>query len=386
MLDWLIIGGGVHGTHLSLVLTTQLGVPTDRVGVLEPWELPMERWDECTRATGMRHLRSPAVHHLGAGPFALRQYAQGSGRSLARFFYPYERPALALFAAHCHHLVERHGLDRLRQRGWASGVTLRGDAVVVETTLGAIEARRLLLAIGTSEPHWPDWAAQLRTDGAPIDRVFAPGFTRDPPAEGRTVVVGGGLSAAQTALALARQQPGRVTLLMRHAARVHHFDSDPCWLGPGCLYSYRREPDYAKRRAQLRAARHRGSMPSDVHRSLSFARARGLLRWEYGAVEQASLLQKTISLRTAAETFSAERVILATGFESRRAGGAWLDRAPRELALPCAECGYPILDKALRWHARIHVTGPLAELELGPAARNIIGARMTAERLTQFAA
>jgi hypothetical protein len=52
---------------------------------------------------------------------------------------------------------------------------------------------------------------------------------------------------------------------------------------------------------------------------------------------------------------------------------------------PFAARGYPIVDKALRWHPRIHVTGPLAELELGPAARNIVGARMTAERLIAHA-
>jgi hypothetical protein len=30
----------------------------------------------------------------------------------------------------------------------------------------------------------------------------------------------------------------------------------------------------------------------------------------------------------------------------------------------------------------LHVTGPLAELAIGPAARNIAGARMAASRLT----
>jgi hypothetical protein len=42
---------------------------------------------------------------------------------------------------------------------------------------------------------------------------------------------------------------------------------------------------------------------------------------------------------------------------------------------------YPIVDRALRWHPGIHVTGPLAELEIGPPARNILGARLSAERL-----
>ncbi len=48
---------------------------------------------------------------------------------------------------------------------------------------------------------------------------------------------------------------------------------------------------------------------------------------------------------------------------------------------PCARCGYPIVDTSLRWHPRVHVSGPLAELELGPTSRNIAGARRAAEKL-----
>lgn len=54
------------------------------------------------------------------------------------------------------------------------------------------------------------------------------------------------------------------------------------------------------------------------------------------------------------------------------------DHPPR---LRCALCGYPIVDPQLRWCEGLHVTGPLAELELGTMAPNIRGARMAAERL-----
>ncbi len=40
-----------------------------------------------------------------------------------------------------------------------------------------------------------------------------------------------------------------------------------------------------------------------------------------------------------------------------------------------------ILDPLLRWHPRIHVMGPLADLEIGPVARNIIGARLAATHI-----
>ena len=52
-----------------------------------------------------------------------------------------------------------------------------------------------------------------------------------------------------------------------------------------------------------------------------------------------------------------------------------MDELVTKESLACARCGYPIVDRSLAWHPSIHVTGPLAELELGPTARNIHGAR-----------
>ena len=60
-----------------------------------------------------------------------------------------------------------------------------------------------------------------------------------------------------------------------------------------------------------------------------------------------------------------------------------LDRFIQSASLPCASCGYPIVDEWLRWKAGIYVSGPLAELELGPASRNIAGARRAGDRLVK---
>ena len=54
-------------------------------------------------------------------------------------------------------------------------------------------------------------------------------------------------------------------------------------------------------------------------------------------------------------------------------------------SLPCARCGYPIVDPSLRWHPGVYVSGPLAELELGPVARNIAGARRAGDRIVAAA-
>ena len=54
-------------------------------------------------------------------------------------------------------------------------------------------------------------------------------------------------------------------------------------------------------------------------------------------------------------------------------------RVDDRIATAC--CGYPIVDSELRWHPRIYVSGPLAELELGPVSRNIAGARRAGDRI-----
>jgi hypothetical protein len=82
-----------------------------------------------------------------------------------------------------------------------------------------------------------------------------------------------------------------------------------------------------------------------------------------------------IRIRTAADSVAAERVVLATGFRPERPGGRLVDRLIRDFDLPCNPCGYPIVGEDLLWGENIYVTGPLAELQVGPCARNIVGAR-----------
>ena len=78
-------------------------------------------------------------------------------------------------------------------------------------------------------------------------------------------------------------------------------------------------------------------------------------------------------------------ILLATGFHPRRPGGGLLDGTIGRLGLECAACGYPVVDSSLRWGPGLYVTGPLAELEIGPVARNILGARLAGERLAAVA-
>lgn len=387
MLEWLIIGGGVHGTHLSLHLTRARGVPHDRIRVLDPFPQALARWDACSHNCAMGFLRSPVVHHIDILPHSLMSFCDSrEGKHLAKFIPPFQRPSTRLFAAHTRFVIRKNRLDELRVQGRARGLAPCPGGLRVETDGGAIEAKKVLLALSAGDmPCWPAWGRAVKEAGAPIDHVFDEGFDREKIAPfQRAVVIGGGITGAQVALALAAKAPGAVTLLTPHRPRVRRFDASPGWMGPLLINGFRKEPDLAKRRAMIRTARYKGTMPAEVRGQLRRAAELGKLAVQVGTVREASLSGGTLSLACEdGAAVAADRVILATGFETRRPGGAWLDRAVEEMGLPLSPCGYPAVDASLRWGPGLYVTGALAELEVGPAARNIVGARLAAERYTE---
>jgi hypothetical protein len=228
----------------------------------------------------------------------------------------------------------------------------------------------------------PAWARSLRGHGARVEHVLAPEFRRGAiGARERVAVVGGGISAAQLAIALARQSPHNVTLIMRHAPRVQALDADPVWFERWTTPEFARG-DVRTRRALLGFGRHPGSMPRDVAERLAAASATGRLTIRIGEVARATALPGgACKLATLDHDITVDRVVLATGFEPARPGGSWLTRTILDDGLPTAPCGYPIVDPLLVWQPGLHVCGPLGELQLGAAARSIAGARRAAEVL-----
>ncbi|MEM6455141.1 MAG: FAD/NAD(P)-binding protein [Acidobacteriota bacterium] len=387
--DWLIICGGIHGVHVAARLIGEAGVDPETLRIVDPADRLLARWRACTAATGMRYLRSPAVHHLDLDPWSLERWAgkrKRKRRGYGLFIPPRTRPSLDLFNAHCDRVIERYGLADLHVKDRARTCALGGDPVTVQLASGrALAAHSVVLALGASEqPHWPAWAP---TDHARVNHIFQPGFDDWPRCDAPEciAVVGGGISAAQVALHL-NKQSHRVHLIARHALRQHAFDSDPGWLGPKRMQRFQQEPDRNRRRIMINEARHRGSMTSEVRHALRYAIDHDCIGWHESQIERLIADGDRLVLRLADGTaIESDRVLLATGFAAKRPGGALVDALVASASLPCAGCGYPVVDAALRWHPRLYVTGPLAELELGPTSRNIAGARSAADRLVDVA-
>ena len=385
MLDWLIIGGGIHGTHLAHVLVNKQGISTDAVRILDSHDRLLAAWSRRTANTGMRYLRSPRVHHIDLEYRSLEYFAREHETESSKLWIdPYYRPSYALFQSHCQHVIDTYQLDRLHIQGQAMALHRVKEGWCVETANDRITAQRVLLAMGRQRLRIPDWAEQMFKQNVPIQHVLDSRFNSQNIADGANVViVGGGISAGQIALKLMKDHT--ITLMTRQPLRQHDFDSSPCWLGPLCMKAFR-QADYPRRRWMIGEARQPGTLARDVFTDLHTAIESGQMHHHQREIISAELtVDQQIILRfTDGATQVADHVILATGLQAVPPGQTWLADAIRRYRLPVADCGYPILDRTLCWTDGLYASGPLAELELGPASANIAGARAAAERLQQI--
>ena len=381
--DWLIIGGGIHGVHIAAKLLSEDLVDPEKLRIIDPSQELLASWQTRTSRTGMRHLRSPSVHHIGLDPWSLLKFAGKKKKQRAQFFTsPYDRPSLDLFNNHCRNIIEQFSLTDLHIKSRVSDCLVDLNTITVQLANGQeVIAQNIVLAIGASEqPQWLDWAPK---DHPKVQHIFDPQFDNWPSETETVAVIGGGISACQVALRLVKEKH-QVHLLARHELREHQFDSEPGWLGPKYMTAFVRERDLKQRRSIISQARHKGSVPSDVKIALRRAVKSGSIHWHQDQVKNAQYENSKYELKTdLGSKIKVDRIILATGFSAKRPGGEMIDRLVESASLPCAGCGYPVVDNALRWHKNIYVSGPLAELEIGPVSRNIAGARRSADRITK---
>lgn len=387
--DCTIIGGGIHGTYLVQRLLEDASFDRSDVRLVDPHDQLLTSFREKAAACGMGSLRSTFVHHIGTEPLGLESFAEANDREdelVPTVDYP-PRPTLDLFLDYSNYVIERKDLESLQCQATVEAISDRPDGkkLRLETTAGPIETDHCILAIGHGGRYrWPDWAVGL--DGA--EHVWE-GF--DPQASvDRTIVVGGGITAAQLACELSETQS--VALLSRHPLEWELSEADPPWINWSHIEEnlHVHPPGSSERFEVVSEARYTATVPPYLYSALEGRRDSDVLTLTQGAVD--SVERDGESVRLSLDhglQLLGDRVVLATGFEPVFEH-PFVDSIAAELDLTRGHRGMPVLDdETLAWQCNdgrfvpLYVTGALALGTVGPYAPNIPGARRASDRITR---
>lgn len=217
------------------------------------------------------------------------------------------------------------------------------------------------------------------------------------------VVVGGGLTSAQLADLAIRQGVSKVWHLMRSPLRTKAFDVDLHWMGKyktlHQAYFHQAESDEEKLEI-IKAARGGGSITSAFMKRLKPHLANKRLQmFEQTVITEARFEMLSDGcggdaqqgaggvwkLKTEPPIESLpdiDYIYFATGIQSDFTTLPYLQNMLKEYPIEGLG-GFPCLNEDLMWKDEVplFVTGRLGALQLGPAAPNIGGARIGAERI-----
>lgn len=384
--EWLIVGGGIHGTYVARELR-DAGVPEDELVIIERTGELLGGFRRQARACGMETLRSNYVQHVGPDPFGLEAFAESQGREceLVPTNGSQPRPTLDLFLDHAEYVVDRFALDELTRAETVTGIDRSSHSVSVQTDDGTVTAKHVVLAIGPgSQYKTPDWYREMPQIEHVWDRVTRPRERVE--SDDTVLVVGGGMTAGQFATAVAGHCT-KVTLLSRDPIQEARIEADPQWLNWNYIVRHLHSlPSGSQARYdRVRAARNDTTMAPYLRREVagtsSISRQQG---------EIAVVFEDGQQVRTMGAPFNeivVDKIILATGFEPVTQH-TLVSTVANSLELDRGFTGVPVLDDdTLAWRrqdgtpSNLFVTGKLGECTIGPFAGNIAGARRAAERL-----
>mmetsp|Transcript_22627 Transcript_22627/g.53366 ORF Transcript_22627/g.53366 Transcript_22627/m.53366 type:complete len:365 (+) Transcript_22627:250-1344(+) len=326
------------------------------------------------------------------------------------FAADYHRPSLRLFNQHCDHVMNKYGLQQHHARGKVEEIIPHSNHVKVNIGGNWVTAENIVLCLGSDDPKVPEWIEELPF---PLRHVLDT-TKKDGPDETQSkvcVIIGGGISAVHKALHLIAADATStvvVHIISRHSLREQQFDTNQDWMMdaynaqrsiakggkgyPDRVKEFQQQPCPNQRRAIIRRERVPGTIPTALSRGkggLQEAIRKGSIQWHVGEVERCEtnwMESSTITdlLLSTGDTISnVDTVIAATGFGTNAPGQAIIQDLSARYNLSLSPCGYPLVNDNLQWqgHSRIFCAGALAELELGPSARNLAGARMSSERI-----
>lgn len=347
--------------------------------------------------------------------------------------WDYYTPSQSLFCDHCDCVAKRYHLDeglvhreevRDIQYGVVDDIPAQKKLFTVVTDKTVRFAKAVILAVGPANapvlPSIPSLSFPGQHAGPDEDRPAAPmpqachsmqipnhqfphPLVRKRLEAGREanlLVVGGGLTSAQLAdLAIRRAGPGqrlRVWQIMRGPLCTKAFDVDLRWMGKfktlHQAYFHQAESD-EERLAMIKEARGGGSItPAFMRRIRPHIKGGQLRMFENTVMTEACFEEASardegglwrIKTEPPIEGLPAmDYIYFATGIQSDFATLPYLQNMLREYPIK-GFGGYPCLNEDLMWEDDVPLffAGRLAALRLGPAAPNIGGARVGAERI-----
>jgi len=195
------------------------------------------------------------------------------------------------------------------------------------------------------------------------------------------LVVGGGLTAVQSAQYCLRQGK-KVYICSRRPLVERHFDIDTCWFDRRSanmhISDFYHKPE-SQRLADLREVRGGGSVPPMYMEDVRKWQAKGMLTLVHGA--EPEFLRSTedgkVWTSMGQETSAFDCIILACGIKPDCTANSFVKKIQEKY--PVKQIGgFPNVSVDLEWSKNLLVVGALASLNVGPDSGNIMGARRAA--------
>lgn len=273
----------------------------------------------------------------------------------------------------------------------------------LRTDNGVHYSRTVVLAVGPgNKPRIPQIPGITRESGALPPQVCHSMQIKEFPAAvvqsridarkaTNVLMVGGGLTSAQLTDLAIRKGVTKVWHFMRGPCKVKLFDVDLTWMGKfrnvEQAYFHGADTD-ADRLQHILDARNGGSLTPTYHKILKRHIAAGKAELKlWTSISSAEFDEEkglwTVQAEPAIEGLPKfDYIYFATGIQSDFYALPYLQRMLKEYPI-VGHGGLPCLTEDLKWHPDVpfFVAGRFAGLRLGPAAGNLGGARIGAERI-----
>lgn len=320
---------------------------------------------------------------------------------------------MSLFVDHCQDVVDRYNLDddlvhkeavRDIDYGVVRGVSAGDEKLFTVTTDNERRyAKVVVMAVGPANKPVIPRAPSMPQEGVipqachsmDIDE-FPATIIRQRMAAGRptnVLIVGGGLTSAQLSDLAVRRGITKVWHIMRGQLRVKYFDVDLDWMGKYKNAEHSRfwtADSDEERLGIIDEARGGGSFNFVYHKKIKKHVASGKVelraetRLKDAALEEVDGETKwTVETEPPMEDLPRmDYIYFATGVKTNFTTLPYLQTILRKYPLK-GYGGFPCLTEDLMWKddVPLFLTGRLAALQLGPAAPNIGGAKLGAERI-----